>query len=739
MQLRTQRSIRFFVSTLALSTLTPLLFAQGSHTTRSLITKAVDTEDYVRRPGNVRSAALNAANDRGEVEGSMPLEHMLLQLQRPPEREAALTTYIAEVNDSSSSNYHKWLSASQLGEEFGPAASDIAQVKAWLTDQGFTVNSVAASGMTIDFSGQAKHVASAFHTSLHHLQVHGETHIANVTDPAVPAALAGVVAGVVSLNDFKPHRFQQDIRPNHFDPRTRSQTGRGSALTPAGTVHPDYTFNEDGATYQAVVPGDLATIYNLNPLFTAGYSGQGQTIAVIEDTDLYSTADWNKFRSTFGLSTYKSGSLSQQHPGNCTDPGVNSDDSEAILDAEWSSAAAPSASIVVASCADTTTTFGGLIALLGLINSGDAPKIVSISYGESEAENGQVANLSYALVYELAAAEGISVFVSSGDEGAASSDADETTATHGIAVSGYASTPFNVAVGGTDFGDTYAGTNATYWKNTNSRTYESAKSYIPEIPWNDSCASQLLATASGYATTYGAAGFCNSELGEAYYLTTASGSGGPSGCAIGTAPGDGTVSGSCRGYSKPSFQRGLVGNPSDNVRDLPDVSLFAANGVWGHYYVYCYTDIANGGTPCVGAPSNWSGGGGTSFASPIMAAIQSLVNQKTQSSWGNPNATYYNLARAEYGSSGNASCNSTNGNAVSSSCTFHDVQQGDMDVNCTGSVNCYDPSGANGVLSTSDTSYQPAYTTNTGWDFATGIGTVDAANLVNSWNTVNHW
>jgi hypothetical protein len=105
------------------------------------------------------------------------------------------------------------------------------------------------------------------------------------------------------------------------------------------------------------------------------------------------------------------------------------------------------------------------------------------------------------------------------------------------------------------------------------------------------------------------------------------------------------------------------------------------------------------------------------------------VNQK----WGrqgNPNPVYYKIARAEYGAKGSSACNSTKGIGTASSCVFYDVTQGDMDVNCTGTHNCYRPSGTNGVLSTSDKAYSRAYRTNTGWDFATGIGTVNAYNLV---------
>jgi subtilase family serine protease len=520
-------------------------------------------------------------------------------------------------------------------------------------------------------------------------------HIANMSDPEIPAALAPAVVGVVSLHDFTP-------RPMH-------------------KLRGDYTFTSGTTTYQAVVPADLATIYNFNPLFAAGITGQGQTVAVIEDTNVYSTSDWSTFRTRFGLSGYTTGTFTQVHPAppkgtnNCNNPGVNADDGEAILDAEWASAAAPGAAIMLASCANTRTTFGGLIALQNLVNGSNPPPIVSISYGECEALNGAAANAAYNSVYQQAVTEGISVFVAAGDEGAASCDAGATQATHGIGVSGFASTPYNVAVGGTDFGDTYARTNSTYWNSSNTSLYGSAKSYIPEIPWNDSCASLLIANYMGSSTTYGSSGFCNSTAGRGY-LDVVAGSGGPSGCATGTPSTSGVVSGSCKGYPKPSWQS-VYGNPSDGVRDIPDISLFAANGVWGHYYVMCWSDVRYGGAPCTGAPSTWAGAGGTSFSSPIMAGIQALVNQHTGGKQGNPNTVYYNLA---------ATSGYTNG-------VFYDVSQGDMDVNCTGSRNCYLPSGRNGVLSTSNGSYAPAYRAAPGWDFATGIGSVNAYNLVINW------
>ena len=678
----------------------------GGTATPALITAAINDNAMVTLAGNTRPEA-TAANDRGAVAAEFPMEHMMLQLRRSPNQESALEKYLDQLEDPHSPNYHHWLTAQQFGDRYGLAQQDLTKIAGWLQSHGFVVNRTYPNATLIDFSGNAGQVGEAFHTEIHHLVVNGVAHIANMSDPQIPAALAPAVAGVASLNDFRPRAMN---RP-----------------------HPSYTVDISGGQDNLVVPADLATIYNFNPLFEAGYSGQGQTIVVLEDSDVYKTSDWTTFRSVMGLaSAYPDGSLSQVHPDGCSDPGINDDDGEAEIDAEWSSSAAPNAAIEVAACSDTSTTFGGFIAMANLLNESDTPPaVMSISYGESEASDGATQNEAIKSLYQQAVGEGVSVFVSAGDAGAAVSDADDSRATHGIGVSGFASTPYNVAVGGTDFGDTYAGTNSTYWSDSNSPDFESALSYVPEIPWNDSCASGLIDNYLGYSTAYGSSGFCNSTIGSARYLEVAAGSGGPSGCATGKPSSSGVVSGSCAGYSKPSWQS-ILGNPHDGVRDLPDVAMFAADGVWNHYYVVCYSDPTPGdyGAPCTGAPSTWAGFGGTSFSSPIMAGIQTLINQKTGSRQGNPNPGYYAMANTEYGAGGDASCSSTLGNGAASSCIFYDVTQGDIDVPCSGSNDCYDPAGKTGVLSTSDSDFAPAYPSGTGWDFASGIGTVNAYNLV---------
>jgi Pro-kumamolisin, activation domain/FG-GAP-like repeat len=691
----------------------------GNPAARPLITGAVTENNLVRLLGNVRPE-VNAANDRGAVPADFPLEHMFIALQRPAAEEAALTQFIDRLHEPGSPDYHAWLTPSEFGTRYGPAASDIAQIANWLQSRGFRVNLTYPSGMTIDFSGTAAQVAAAFRTEIHYIAARGATHFANVSDPQIPAALAPAIAGVVALNDFAPR--------------------------PLVAKKPNYSFTNPDGPWYAVTPQDLATIYNFNPVFAAGNTGQGQTIYLIEDTDLYSTADWTTFRSTFGLSGYTAASLNTIHPpppfgpNNCADPGVNpnGDDGEAILDAEYSSAAAPSAAIVIASCANGKGVDGILVALVNVINAASPPAIISVSYGACETGIGPASNAAYNTIYQQGVAEGISIFVSSGDDLAGGCDRDEPSVANGIAVNGLASTPYNVAVGGTDFSDVYSGTMVTYWGN-NSPTFGSAKSYVPEIPWNNSCGSVLLAAYLWAGLPpYGPHGFCNSGLLNNYYLNVSGGSGGPSGCATGV-PDSSTplvVSGSCAGYPKPVWQKGVVGIPNDGVRDLPDVSLFSANGIWEHFYIFCWSNpgFFNGGgsAPCTGAPSGWANAGGTSFAAPIVAGIQALVNTRLRGRQGNPNYRLYQLAAKEYGPNGSATCNSSNGNTVGGPCIFYDVTLGDIDAPCSG-PNCFAPSGGVGVLSTSNQSYMPAYAAATGWDFATGIGTVNVANLVMNW------
>ena len=495
----------------------------GSKSARPLITQKIDETKLVTLEGNTRPEAHHAGNDRGAVPEGTSMPAMQLLLRRSPEQEAALAKLMDELHKPGTASYHHWLTPEEFRNSFGVSQSDVATVKGWLESQGLKVTGATPTGLQIEFTGTVGQVNAAFHTEIHNVaDRQGNVHIANISDPKIPEALAAVVVGPTTLNTF-PARSQIVKRASMgFDPKTGKIT---EVAKSEDGVKSEYTGSGTYAGYYLVGAGDIQTIYNLTPLYTAGYTGKGATIGFLEDTTIYSTADFTTYQSTFGLSSY-GGTFVNNNPAKPASGGVtcsaatdNSADIEAELDVEVGLAAAPGATIVNENCADTTV-FGGLLAYENLENSTTFPQVISMSYGECEAYSGAAQNASFSTAFQQGATEGISTFVSAGDNGAASCDQasatkanDEYWSAYGLGVTGWGETPYNVAVGGTDFGDSYAGTSSTYWNATNTSAYESAKSYIPEIPWNDSCASELLATylKGTSETTYGSTGFCNTS------------------------------------------------------------------------------------------------------------------------------------------------------------------------------------------------------------------------------------
>jgi subtilase family serine protease len=687
--------------------LTVLLFLAaftyaGESTAR--ITTAIDETDLVELHGSTHPLAL-AAFDQGRVADSFPMEHMYLVLRRSPAQEAAVEHLIADMHNPKSANYRRWITAEELGEKYGPAREDIETVVRWLTSHGLQVNLVHSAGLTIDVSGSAGQVREAFHTEIHSYNVHGEQHIANSTNPKIPAALAPVIVGFNSLHNFMPKPVIDKPVPNFSFPCTGCPDGFDN----------EEQFDE--------APADFAKIYNVSPLYTKGITGAGQQVFVLEVSDILAQ-DVKNFRNAFGLSSY-SGTFLQIHIGaGCTDPGRNGEEGEAALDAEWAGAIAPDAVVKLASCNSTSTNFGAFIEAQNLLDLKTPPPIMSFSFGACEAQQGPGGNAFLNAMWQQADAEGTSIFVSAGDGSAAGCDNFDTApyATEGIAVNSLASTTHNFATGGTDFQDTFTGTNALYWSKSNSASGESAKSYIPEMPWNDSCGSSELSQLFGFSSPLA---FCNSTTGASFF-DIVGGSGGPSFV-----------------YDKPVWQAQIYGIPADGKRDLPDVSLFASNGFWNHAVLFCMSDAAQGGTPCqyaTAVDAFFNSAGGTSFTAPQFASIQALINQAAGGLQGNAAPGYYLLGRAQYGTPANPNtaalqaCNSNDGYNSGAACYFHDVSRGNNDVPCYGTNNCFQPAGDSvGLLSTSDTTLQIAYPAHSGWDFATGLGTPNVANIVSNW------
>jgi subtilase family serine protease len=713
-----------------------------AQTPRPQVTESIDETKLVSLPGNTTPAAALKQNDRGPVADDLRLDHILILLKRDPQTEADLREHIDAMHNPASPDYHHWLIPEQLAARYGVHPQDLDAVQRWLTSRGLTINQTYKNGMVLDVSATAAQIRDTFRTEIHNLTLaNGDHHIGNMRDPQIPAALAPVIAGVASLHDFFP-------RPRHTQPKPIAFDHNEKKWQPRFQV----TIQNDA--FNIVSPYDFATIYNVLPLWQQGFTGRGVTIALIEDTNLANPKDWTTFRKNFALDSFKSGNFTQVYP-NCKNPGANSDEDEAALDVEWSSASAPDANIVLAACGDTKTVSGLDLATLGILEQPNPPDIISVSYGLCETISGQAEVALNDFEAQLATAEGTTFFIAQGDTGAdecAPAEKPEYSIL-GINSGDNTASAYAVDIGGTDFMAQYNADVSKipltrYWADKNDpKTHASAKSYIPEIPWNDSCASRLIFTdpliAGNYSQAFGEKGFCNSSVGQQFFLFDVAGGGGPSSCFTGTPSTPGVVSGTCKGNPKPSYQKGVEGVPHDGVRDQPDLSLFAADGVWGSFYPFCLSDTNQGGTTCTAEnDAVLLGGGGTSFASPAMAGIQALINQR-YGKQGNTNYVYYALAQQQFAHTASAArcdASQTSGNLPAASCVFNDITLGDIDIPCgknpkTGDF--YDCHGADkkiiGELSTSGDDDDPAYPATPGYDFATGLGSVNATNLFKSW------
>lgn len=588
------------------------------------INSAINEDNRVPIQHTIPVRALRA-DDLGSAPADRTLSTLTLRFNMTAAQQAALTQLLLDLQDPNSPSYHQWLTPEQFAARFGLSSSDLAKVTTWLSNQGFTVTRMPRSATSITFTGSIAQVEQAFGTKIHSLTIDGEQHIANLTDPVLPAALAGVIGNITGLNDFKL--------------KSRS---RFSSIA-ASSVQPQYTSSVSSSHY--IAPGDFYTIYDVNPLLQNSVNGTGITIAVVGQTDI-SLTDVAAFRSASGLST---NAPTVKLYG--TDPGtVSGDLAEAQLDVEWAGAVAPSASILYVNSKDVLNT-----SLANAIEDNLAP-IVSISYGLCESAGGLAGLDSFNQLFQQANAQGMTIVGPSGDSGATDCDYQSSTASQGFAVDFPASSPFVTGIGGTMFNDGSATGATQYWNASNGSTSGSAISYIPETAWNESNSSGL-------------------------------GSGGGGASAF---------------FSKPVWQIG-TGVPADFSRDVPDISLDSASSHDG--YLYC-----SGGS-CTNGYRNAAGNlnvvGGTSVAAPSFAGILALVEQKIGSRIGNANPMIYGLA------------NSTYYNNV-----FHDITTGNNNSPCDiGTSNC--PNG--GTI---------GYSASTGYDLATGWGSVDVFNLANTWKIV---
>jgi hypothetical protein len=530
-------------------------------------------------------------NDVGAVPPSLNLEHLAIILRRSPARQRAFEQLLKEQQTAGSAKYHRWLTPVEVGRLYGGSLHDIGAISGWLRSRGLKVDPPENTRTIISFSGPAAMVGAAFESEFHYYLIAGQKRMALRTDPQIPAALAQVIQSISGL-------YTINNQPYHGASAVRHAASVGGR--PMGS--PPGSFCGAGGCSHYIFPADFATIYDLNAVFAQGYIGTGQTIAIIGRSRVYNT-DIENFEYYSGLSLVDPTVII---PPNGVDPGppattccVTEDQLEATIDVTRATGAAPGATIDLVASKTSDGLDGIQIAAEYVVETNPVPaQIMNISFGACELDAGPSGVDFWNSLFSTAAAEGISVFVASGDAGAAGCDTYNSTppATQVASPNYICSSSYDTCVGGTEFADT--ADPGLYWSSANSGTYESALGYIPEGGWNEPL---------------------NSSGG-----TQASASGG----------------GQSSFIDKPSWQVG-VGVPDGTGRFTPDIA-FSSSAHDG--YFAC---LAAAGNPCSGSDGDLGDFEyvyGTSAAAPDMAGIAALLNQALGTAQGELNQTLYALA-----------------------------------------------------------------------------------------------
>ncbi len=487
----------------------------------SRIVGNIDNAKRVSLKGHVHPKAI-AENDRGRVDASLTLSYVTVMMKPSAAQQADLDQLLAQQQDPSSANYHHWLTPEQYAERFGVSQNDLNQIVAWLEQQHLTVVATARARNWVAFDGGARDVESAFGTEIHRYEVGGETHFANAAEPSIPAALSGVVSEIHGLTDFR-------MRPAM---RTPHQI--------LNAAQPNYNSTKGGTHYLA--PDDVATIYDIQPLYSAGFDGTGQSVVVVGQTQV-TLSDIQQFRSSFNLSANDPQFVLVP---NSTNPGISKSDlPEADLDIEFAGAVARNASIIFVYSGDVE------VSAQYAVDQNLAP-VLSMSYGLCEPETSPSDARTQQALAQQANAQGITWIAASGDSGAADCFDPTSRTGFGLSVDLPGAIPEVTSIGGTEFNEG----SGNYWNTANSANKASALSYIPETAWNTSAADGSPAASGGGASTY---------------------------------------------FTKPSWQTGL-GVPSDGARDVPDVSL-AASPDHDAWLFYSGGSLGGVGGTSVGAPS----------------------------------------------------------------------------------------------------------------------------------------
>ena len=667
-----------------------LSLALASAAAQQKALNGIDETHLTALAGTVHPLA-QAKYDRGQVETSFPTGRLLLTLARPADHEQALQQFLKDAHNPAAPAFHQWLTPAQFGDRYGALEVDQQLVTAWLESHGLAVDRIASNRSTIEFSGTAAQLQSALHTEIHRYVIDGKTFYANAQPLSIPASISPFIASFAPLNSFPLTSYAAPVGPASYSRTTHRATR---------IALPDFNLTENSKPFYALAPEDFSTQYDVAPIYTAGITGAGETIGIVGTSNI-NLALVDAYRTLFKLpASHTQVIVDGTDPGDPVNPNI-----EAFLDTEVSGSVAPAATVNLYIAGGQPLTNSLELAAMRAVEDNQA-SVLSVSYGNCEQLIGEAGNQFWNGLWEQAAAQGQTVFVSSGDSGPTTctlveaNSAGLLTPVSTLSVNGISSTPWNVSVGGTDFyySDYASGAPSisTLWKSINDSSNGSLKAPLPEQPWDN------------------AFGFNITPFNfQSFTIPSASGGGGVSNCSQASVPPPSTSTTpfpTCiSGYPKPAWQN-APGVPNDSARDLPDLSLFAANGPNLTAWPICAEpndciQSSTGNTPIFLV-------GGTSASSPAMAGIMALIDQK-YGRQGQANYTLYGLAR-------------------STPSVFHDLTLGTNDVICVAGTPCSTP--IPGQQNSFDDSFG-VYPAAPGYDLASGLGSIDAGKLFTAWDT----
>ncbi len=357
--------------------------------------------------------------------------------------QAKLEQLLSDQQNSSSSQYHRWLTPEEFNRRFGPTRAQTDAAAQWLKNQGFQVKSVNRLGRTIDATASVAQAEAAFATTI----VTSGANFGNTSDPSIPAEFDGVIVGLQGLDNMHavvPAGFRRRV------PSAGEALLHGPTVALADVVHPEVDSDGpalpgadvDGST--AFGPFDIEAFYDETPLIAAGNSGTAapDCVALDEDSD-YLDAAVTLFATTFGFAPFN---ITRVLPDG-TSPGRNgANETEALIDIDYAHATAPATPIHVYVNGNLYTSIQSSI-------TDNACGAISISFIYCNFSSSFFTGLD--ALFSQAASQGQSVFISSGDWGAAGLvyDAPSNSCVVGttLNVSEMSASPHVTAVGGTTF------------------------------------------------------------------------------------------------------------------------------------------------------------------------------------------------------------------------------------------------------------------------------------------------